>query len=284
MQGRVLVTAIALGGAVTARWGGGPSGTETLSVKGSSQGGGFHEPAGMAVQINTGPITASPSIFTVFSPATPSPEGEWRGNLSVVPHGTGLRMTYPTVLSGGYSPVRFGVSIPSAGTGWYYLRMKIRLSPNWTMSGNNTMKFCEPLTQQHGSGQGPNENHVIGANDFLSTSAHSFFYVALQGPNGHFQNLREKPANNPASDLAGGAWHLVEVLFTPESAPGAGDGTYAGWVDGVQVANWTSVLWLAPGNAVGWPHLMFDPTYGGGRNSPAQKMYWDMDELYVSTR
>jgi hypothetical protein len=192
---------------------------------------------------------------------------------------------YQPNLVGGGSPVRFGIGIPSAGTGWYYQRMEVRFSTNWTLAGNVAMKFCEPRTQQEGSGQGPNENHVIGAHDFQTPfMTKSFLYVLLQGPNGHFQNLREQPEFIAASNLSGGAWHLVEVLFAPESIPGAGDGAYTGWVDGVQIAHWTSVLWLAPGNKVGWRYLMFDPTYGGGRHSPPQPMYWDVDQLYVSTR
>jgi hypothetical protein len=259
------------------------NGTAAVTVD-SGPPGGYHEPSGMAVQINTGPITSSPGPFSVFSPSSPSQYGEWSGNLSVVPGGTGLRLTYPTNLSGGYSPVRFGHAIPSAGTGWYYQRMLVRFSPNWTLSGNVAMKFCEPRTQQQGSGQGPNENHVIGAHDFETNSVNAFFYVLLQGPNGHFEDLFEQPQYSPASNLKGGGWHLIEVLFTPESTPGAGNGSYTGWVDGVQIANYTNVLWLAAGNQVGWPYLMFDPTYGGGSHNPAQSMYWDFDQLYVSTR
>jgi hypothetical protein len=246
---------------------------------------GFNEPPGMATQINTGPISSMPTVgFGINSPQTANAEAEWSGNLTVVPGGTGLRVSYPVNLPGGYSPVRFGYRIASPGTGWYYQRMKVRLSPNWTLSGNVGLKFCEPRTQQEGSGQGPNQNHVIGVHDFQTYSTNAYFYVLLQGPNGHFQNLHEQPDYSAASNLAGGAWHLIEVLFTPESIPGAGDGTYTGWVDGVQVAHWTSVLWLASGNKVGWPFLMFDPTYGGGRHSPPQAMYWDFDQLYVSTR
>jgi hypothetical protein len=278
-----LMTPIAFGAVMLTAGGRGLLGSRHLSAVGLTQPSRFHEPAGMVTQVNTGPIT-SMAGFEQLSPQSRSSTGEWVGNLTLVPSGTGLRVHYPTYLAGGNSPVRFGFGIPSVGTGWYYQRMKVRFSPNWTMTGNVAMKFCEPRTMQEGNGQGPNQNHVIGAHDFVSYTTHAFLYVLLQGPNGHFQNLREQPANTPASDVSGGGWHLVEVLFTPESAPGAGDGGYAGWVDGVEISNWKSVLWLAPGNRVGWHYLMFDPTYGGGRKSPAEDMYWDLDQLYVSTR
>jgi len=277
-----LVTGHAVGSATITATAGGVNGTAGVTVE-SGPPGGFHEPAGMATQINTGPITST-SIVSIFSPSTMTAQGEWSGNLSVVPGGTGLRVTYPTNLSGGYSPVRWGHGVPSAGTGWYYQRMKVRFSPNWTLSGNIGLKFCEPRTQQTGSGQGANENHVISMSDFKTQSTHAWFMVLLQGPNGQARNLFEEPQFNPAADLNNGEWRTVEVLFTPESTPGAGNGSYTGWVDGVQVAHYTNVQWLAAGNQIGWPYLLFDPTYGGGPHSPVQTMYWDLDQLYVSTK
>ncbi len=277
-----LVTGNTVGSATITATAGGIGGNASITVD-SGPPSGFHEPPGMATQINTGSITST-SVMSIFSPTSPNAQAEWSGNLTVVPGGTGLRVNYPTDLPGGYSPVRFGHNIASAGNGWYYQRMKVRFSSNWTLNGNVGVKFCEPRTQQQGNGQGPNENHVIGAHDFDTYSTNAFFYVLLQGPNGHFQDLFEQPQYSPAANLKGGAWHLVEVLFTPESTPGAGDGTYTGWIDGTQIASWSSVLWLAPGNQVGWPYLMFDPTYGGGTHSPPQDMYWDFDQLYVSTR
>ena len=44
------------------------------------------------------------------------------------------------------------------------------------------------------------------------------------------------PIANPRANLTDGNAHVVEVLFGPESTPGAGNGTYQAWVDGVQIA------------------------------------------------
>jgi len=238
----------------------------------------------MAAQINTGAMSTVPAALSMFSPATPTAEGEWSGNLSTVPGGTGLRITYPATLSGGYSPARFGMKIAAPGTGWYYQRMKVRFSPNWTLSGNVAMKFCEPRTTKTGGGAGAEENHVIGAHDFATQSTRAFLYVLLQGPNSQSRNLFEVPRYERVANLNDSKWHLIELLFTPETSPGAGDGTYMGWVDGVRIAHYADVMWLARDNAPGWPYLMFDPTYGGGKHVPGQSMYWDFDELYVSTR
>jgi hypothetical protein len=285
VSGTGVVTGIAAGAATITATSGSVSGTSQVAVTAVLHASAYHEPGGMAVQVNTGPIT-SLSVFDHFSPSTRSATGEWAGNLTLVPsgEGTGVRVHYPTYLKGANSPVRFGHGVPSPGTGWYYQRMKIRFSTNWTMSGNGSVKLCEPRTWYHGSGAGATENDVIAAHVYESTSAGAYLYVMLQGPEEHFENLKEQPLYNSTADLTGGAWHTVEVLFTPESTPGAKNGTYTGWVDGVEIAHWTGVWWLARGNKPGWHYLMVDPTYGGGPHSPAHDMYWDLDELYIATR
>src|SRR5262249_47608423 len=146
------------------------------------------------------------------------------------------------------------------------------------------LKFCEPRTEQQGPVQGPNENHVIGAHDFAQQTTHAWLYVLLQGPNGHYRNLYEQQRYNRNADLATGGWHTIEVVFGPETVPGAGDGLYMAWVDVKPVASYKDVHWLAPGNRRGWPYLMFDPTFGGGPHSPASTIYWDVDDIYVSTK
>jgi Bacterial Ig-like domain (group 2) len=243
---------------------------------------GTHEPAGMATQVNTGALTST-APFSMFSSSSQSSSGAWSGNLTPVPGGTGLRITYRTNLPAGSAPVTFGVGIRSPGTGWYYQRMNVRFSPNWTNAENPVIKLCEPQTQQHGSGEGPTENPVIGG--FVNAGpTESYLTTLLQGPNGHFRDLFAEPTPNAQANLSDGNWHTMEVLFGPESSPGAGNGTYKAWVDGVQVASDDNVLWLAPGNRVGWPYLLFQPVYGGVQSRPPSTMYWDFDELYVSTR
>ena len=201
-----------------------------------------------------------------------------------MPGGSGLRITYRTSLAAGGSPVRFGIGLPSAGSGWYYQRMNVRFSSNWTDANNNLVKLCEPRTQQNGSGSGPNENDVVEAY-VNGDPTKSYLTLALQGPNGHVGNLYEQPMANPKANLlTDGNWHVMEVLFGPESSPGAGNGSYSAWVDGVQIASYSTVQWLAAGNKAGWPYLMFDPVYGGTNSKPPYTMYWDFDALYVSTR
>ena len=161
--------------------------------------------------------------------------------------------------------------------------MTVHFSANWTNVNNPAVKLCEPRTQQTGSGQAANENDVIEGY-INGDPTKNYLTLALQGPNGHFGNVYSQPIANPRANLTDGNAHVVEVLFGPESTPGAGNGTYQAWVDGVQIASYNNVLWLAAGNNVGWPYLMFDPVYGGTKSSPPYTMYWDLDQLYVSTQ
>jgi hypothetical protein len=229
------------------------------------------------------PSITSLTAFAMFSPSVTSSTGEWAGNLQLTPGGSGLRIMYRTNLMAGGSPVRFGIGVPSAGSGWYYQRMQIRFSSNWTDANNPVVKLCEPQTQQDGAISGAKENHVV-AGFITNNPATNYLTVLLQGPYNQSRDLFEQPMGNPAANLTDGNWHMMEVLFGPESSPGAGNGSYKAWVDGTQVASYTNVQWLAPGNMVGWPYLLFDPVYGGAKSSPPTTMYWDFDDLYVSTR
>ncbi len=270
------------GGTGGSSGGSGSGGTPTASPSPPPPSGSYHQPSGFVQQVNMPSITST-AAFSNFSPTSTSSTGQWSGNLTTVPGGSGLRITYRPNLMAGGSPVRFGISLASAGSGWYYQRMKIRFSSNWTNANNPVVKLCEPQTEQEGNPAGPDENHVISA--FVHADpTQSYLTVLLQGPDSHFRDLTEQPVANPAANLSDGNWHTMEVLFGPESSPGAGNGTYTGWVDGTQVASYTNVQWLAAGNRAGWPYLLFDPVYGGMDSSPPYIMYWDFDALYVSTR
>jgi hypothetical protein len=244
----------------------------------ASGGGGANEPAGMQQQLNTGGITSlSDSHFTVTA----------GGGLSVVPGGTGWRITYTPSLEGGNAPVVFStVDFANPGTGWLYQRFKIRFSTNFTASSNSGLKLNEPRTNYPGGGDDATENHVMSVSAWDVSPTRLSLALDLQGPNGHFADVNPQPASNPAAVLSTGdnAWHTVEIVFGPESTPGAGNGVYQSWVDGTQVANYSNIVWLAAGQTAGWPRIAFVPTYGGGTASPPATMYWDMDQLYVSTK
>jgi Bacterial Ig-like domain (group 2) len=254
------------------------TGGTTTTTPAPVLGGTMHEPSGMSAQFNTGSITSfSQTGMTMISPSTwtsPYENGE-AGNLTAVAGG-GLRVTYPPTLPGGYSPVRFMTpGFASHGTGWLYIRMQIRFSPNWTTNGNVDVKLAEPHTLYEG-----NENDNI---DAWVTGSQSVLITGTQGP-GADHNLM--PNTGPGV-ITGGAWHTIELLYGPESKSGAGNGTYQAWVDGAQVTNMSNVNWLASGETPGWHELLFDPCYGGGTAHPpssSPNIYWDFNQLYIATK
>jgi hypothetical protein len=276
--------------------------------------GGYHEPSGMSTQINTGAISTAPANmsngvynwsmgttpaqWTNYSPASMSSTGEWAGNISSVPGGTGLRFTYAPSLAGGNSPVRIGTSIPNRGTGYLYVRWNFRLSSNWSLSKASGLKLMEPRTVNS------TENHVIGVGaDGLATDGSQMWPdILLQFATGGGTQGFNLPGNsigqtiNPAIGFvssvanvggsARGSWHTIEVNFKPESPAGSNTGQLTIWVDGTQVYQSGGQHFFLSGESMGWNFLMFDPTYGGDQSSdhPPAVMYWDIDQLYVSTK
>ncbi len=316
-----IVTALIAGGATITATSAGHSGTASITVNAGAGTGPFHEPAGMNTQINTGNMATAPAIsypantwteggttFTNYSPTTMSGTGEFSGNLSAVPGGTGLRVTYNNTLAGGNSPVRFGANIANHGTGYLYIRWKFRLSPNWTLSTASGLKIMEPRTVNS------TENHVLGAGaDGQATDGSNMWFGALlqfQTPSGttginipgNSSGQAPVPSQVFTSTVANvggaarGAWHTMEAYYQPESPAGAGNGQLTLWVDGTQVFQTGSGVAGSPpggthfflsGESMGWNFLMFDPTYGGDASSdhpPSAGIYWDIDDLYVSTK
>lgn len=249
----------------------------------------FNQPGGMTTQIATGKMTAIPSNFSIFSPSSPTAQGETSANLTVTPApDTGLRINYPTNLSGGWSPVRFAPPNFASGgtpqgTGYLYARMRIRYSANWTCSTNASVKIYEPRSENQGSGAGATSNPVVFG--YVGAGTPTRFPVgwAKQGPNGLFANYA--PASpNAGFIISDGNWHYVEVSTTPETSIGAGDGVIDIWVDQVNHFQQTGVQFLTAGMTVGWPSIIFDPTYGGGTASPPVNMYWDFDDIFIATK
>lgn len=299
---------------ITATTQSGTSASITITVGNGSapqSSGGYHEPSGMNTQINTGAMTTPPATsypantwteggtkFANYSPTTMSSTGEWSRNLSAADGGSGVRVNYGPSLVGGNSPVRFGAPIPNHGSGDLYVRWKYRLSSNWTLSQASGLKVMEPRTVNS------TENHVIGVGaDGMSTNGSNMWLgVLLQFANGSGTQGINLPGNtlgqvtNPLfaflSSVANvganarGSWHTMEVYFRHESPAGTNNGQLTLWVDGTQVYQSGGVHFFQSGEAMGWNYLMFDPTYGGDKASdhPPYAIYWDIDQLYVSTR
>jgi hypothetical protein len=303
-----LVTGSGVGTATITATSVGIQGTASFTVT-SGGSGPFHEPAGMNTQINTGAMSVAPSqsnngtwtegstTLTNFSPNSKSSTGEWSGNLSAIPGEPGLRLTYDGSLDGGNSPVRFGASLANHGSGYLYVRWKFRLSPNWTLSTASQLKVMEPRSINS------TENHVISFSPYGQASDGSNMWpnAFLQFNNGGGTYSRYVPGNSSGQDAstsyfsssvanvggnARGSWHTIEFYMQPESSAGTANGQLTIWVDGNQVFQTTSVNYFLNGEPMGWMYLMFDPCYGGdsANDHPPGTLYWDIDQLYVSTK
>ena len=79
---------------------------------------------------------------------------------------------------------------------------------------------------------------------------------------------------------------MMEAYFQHESSAGANNGQLTLWVDGTQVFQSSSLHFFESGESMGWNFLMFDPTYGGDKatDHPPESIYWDIDQLYLSTK
>jgi uncharacterized protein YjdB len=311
-----IVSAVAAGGATITATSDGVRGTASITVSSASGGGPYHEPAGMNTQINTGPMSAPPSqsydgtwteggtTFTNWSPNTMSSVGEWAGNISAIPGETGLRLTYGPTLDGGNSPVRFGSGFSNNGTGYLYIRWMMRLSPNWTLSQAGGVKLMEPRTIN------TSENHVIELNAYNGPTDGTSMWTAfaLQFATGSGTVAYFVPGNpsgapdqtsyftSSVANIGGaarGGWHTIEYYMQPESPAGAGNGQLTIWVDGTQVFQTGAagtpgggMHYFQNGESMGWNYLQFDPTYGGdaATDHPPFNIYWDIDQLYVSTK
>lgn len=246
----------------------------------------FNQPGGMATVVVTGKMSAIPALFSIFSPVTPTATGETSANLTVTPPGTnndtGLRITYPTNLTAGNSPVRFATPTFSAGAlGFYYSRKRVRFSANFTTAGNPVVKLYEPQAQPHGSGAGATANPVFAA--WASPFGNTKLVAAYlkQGPNGQFANY--VPQTSPFI-ITDGNWHYVELLATPESSIGAGDGIIDIWVDIVNHFQQTGVQFTTGGMTAGFTNQLYDPVYGGTTSSPPVTMTVDFDDVFIATK
>lgn len=272
--------------------------------------GGYHEPAGMVQQINTGAMTVAPATynngkwtegtatFTNWSPNSASSVGEWAGNISAVPGGSGIRVTYPTSLDGGNSPVRFGTAIPNYGSGHLYLRWKFRLSDNWTLSKASQLKLMATRTIN------ADENHVVSftpyglpgdggsmwPNMFLQFSNGSGTFSKFVPGNSLGQTASTSYFLSAVGNLGGAArgnWHTIEMYLQHESPAGANNGALTMWVDGTLIyQSAANMSYFMSGEQMGWNYIQFDPTYGGdvATDHPPYNIYWDIDDLYVSTK
>ncbi len=183
-----------------------------------------------------------------------------------------LRATFPAGTAGGAdypNAFRAGYGFSSSGTkSRLYVRVRFRLSSNWTDNGNTGTKFFF-FSQQQGN------NHYVNLTEggqFLpAVSMQSTFgFGTPSGPN-HFV----------AQPLTKGVWHEMEILIVANTA-GVYNGQVRIWVDGALMQSANDMGYFAAGTTPRFEEMYFNPTYGGGRNPVPADQYLDLDHWYVS--
>lgn len=183
-----------------------------------------------------------------------------------------LRVTFPAGTAGGADyPNAFlaGNAFSSGGDkSRLYIRLRFRISSNWTDNGNTGTKFFF-FNQQQGN------NHYVnlteGGQLLPAVSMQSAFgFGTPSGPN-HFV----------AQPLTKGVWHELEILIVANT-PGTYNGQLRMWVDGALMQSANDMGYFASGTTPRFENMYFNPTYGGGRNPVPADQYVDIDHWYVS--
>jgi hypothetical protein len=253
-----------------------------------------NEPPGMTVQINTGPMTTAPTkvfkgtwtegtsivtTFTQFSP-TITTNGSGAGNTTLNASGSGLDITFLPSLPGGFSPSTFFTAIPQPGTGWLYMAFDLTYSANFSLNGNVATNWVYVQTAN-----GSHETNSLGMRAAPGSLPPYALVYAQEGSAGGGPTTNLPPGgSHPNLMMSAGTTHHIEILSSPESVPGAGDGGYSAWVDGQLGYSSTTVRWLGAGDTPGWNGLSWEWLFGGGTHSPLETLTITLNDLYVSTK
>lgn len=188
--------------------------------------------------------------------------------------GKALRIGFPRGMQGGGAPSRWGSSPEfPANQGSVYVCVWVRMSSNYSNNGNVGTKLFFM--------RDPWNNHFVGF-DSPDRDRGAFVMTGLQFRDASLStNVGQGQA--PANNIAGGAWHKVEVLWQVNT-PGQKNGQYRHWVDGALMAQSSTVMWFLSGQQPHWTSIWFDPTFGGGLNRVPQDQWIDLDHLVVALR
>jgi hypothetical protein len=154
-----------------------------------------------------------------------------------------------------------------------YMRIRFRLSANWTDNGNVLTKWF--FFRQGVPGTGATTNHYINLTEsgalkpgvYLQST---FGFATPSGPN-----------KSITGTLAKGVWHDIEILLQANT-PGVYNGVAKMWVNGTLLMTATDVGYFAADNVARFDALYFNPTYGGGLNPVPADQWIDIDHWYVS--
>lgn len=252
----------------------------------------WNEPPGFITMMDVKSFTSKPPMYAsnIANPFFYAGRGN-RTDLITDPTapsgvGTSLQMTFPTSLGGGTSPDRLDMVFPRASptpVEYYYSvysRVVTKHSAGFTHNNNTGTKFL------FWNAPGGVLNHIWGFYGAYG-GGEMVPFLFLQGAYANESNERFRtrvswPIGSSYNAL-GGVWRTYETLL--ESIADVGrSGRYRMWIDGVLGADY-SIQWYNPTQGpVGFGGMRWEPTYGGGFNSPPFEMYQYLDSWYVSVK
>jgi len=250
--------------------------TVTITVAPPPTGGNPHEPTGMTIGFD--------ESFTVSPVGQPS--SGWfvelgGSNVSIVNDATApvsgpkvLQLKFPAGFGGGVEPMvinwnETGHFPPNTGT--LYLRMRVKLDPNWSDNGNDGTKFIWPRPTVENTAHFSSISRALGG----MTVGFNFQASYLGGADDD---------NEDPTPRSLGVWHDVEWLLYQGSTAAANDGTVQVWVDGVLVVNETGKKFAKNGDALGWKYMSIAPVFGYGTRPVPHDQYIWIDHWYASVK
>lgn len=88
--------------------------------------------------------------------------------------------------------------------------------------------------------------------------------------------------NISQAKLTTGVWHQVELVLETNSSAGVADGKFKMWLDGVQIHDWSNMVYLTAGNTRKFQGYNWNPTWGGMTGVRTRTDNIWMDHLYIS--
>jgi uncharacterized protein YjdB len=188
--------------------------------------------------------------------------------------GTVWQLTYPvgkpTNPADSFSPVHAWMPLKSRPK-TIYVSLWLKLSSDWLQHPGRETKLVEAFIANEarmvlsltGSGSGP-ITPVVRVNG---------------GPDPHAGGYLQQ--NVRPGIFSRGEWHRYEAVLTANT-PGVADGGARWWLDGVELGNYSNVMWTAAGESSNWSQLDFNPIWGGRNGQLTQTQYMWVDHLYAS--
>ena len=185
---------------------------------------------------------------------------------------------FPTGLVAGRAPVIFG--------GWegrkahkskVYMSVWIRIRGNSYENQASGTKFG---FLSYGDDESNRQNQGFLILNGRSTqgifSSFTFKFVQTK----HVVSNRHQNVNTGALFTAG-PWHQLETIYEVNTI-GKADGKLRMWVDGIQIMNYTDMVYITAAKPVKFNYWNWNPTWGGMTGVRTRTDYIDIDHVYMS--